>query len=134
MDDADGFVKNISGIDLVPDRMPGSQERGDFAGPESQVALVGRNLHQHREVDEIRQVGLGNHGLLEVVEADERHVGAKAVSASFFPLEILGGLTSPGLLGDARGRVVYVAPDSTCRRSAGRTRFNQWRAVLVPRT
>lgn len=55
MDDADGFVKNISGFDLVPDRMPGSQERGVLAGPESQVALVGRNLHQHREVDEIRQ-------------------------------------------------------------------------------
>lgn len=76
----------------------------DLGGVPAEVRVVAHRVHGERHFGAVVVPDGADPGSLPVL------IEAKGVSASFFPHEIPGGLTSPGLMGDARGQVVYVAP------------------------
>lgn len=76
----------------------------DLDGVSAEARIVGHTVHgQHHLGVVIVPEGAAPDELPVVVEA-------KGVSASFFPLTVPDGLTSPRLLDESRDRVVYVAP------------------------
>lgn len=76
----------------------------DLDGVPAEARIVAHRVHGQRHLGVVIVPRGAAPGTLPVL------VETKGVSASFFPLDVPGGLTSPGLLGDDRGRVVYVAP------------------------
>lgn len=74
----------------------------DLDGVPAEARVVAHRVHGERHLGVVI-VPEGAAGRPVVLEA-------KGVSPSFFPLEVPGGLTAPGVLGEARGDVVYVAP------------------------
>lgn len=76
----------------------------DLDGVAAEVRVVSHRVHGARHLGVVLVPDGAETGALPVL------VEAKGVSPSFFPLVVPGGLTSPDILGDARDRVVYVAP------------------------
>ncbi len=76
----------------------------DLEGVSAEARIVGHTVHGQRHLGVVIVPEGASTGELPVL------VEAKGVSASFFPLTVPDGLTSPRLLGASRDRVVYVAP------------------------
>lgn len=76
----------------------------DLEGVSAEARIVGHTVHGQRHLGVVIVPEGAATGELPVL------VEAKGVSASFFPLTVPDGLTSPRLLGESRDRVVYVAP------------------------
>lgn len=76
----------------------------DLDGVPAEARVVAHEVHGHRHLGVVIVPEGAAPGALPVL------VEAKGVSPSFPPLAVPGGLTSPGFMGDARGRVLYVAP------------------------
>ncbi|WP_412069144.1 hypothetical protein [Rubrivirga sp. IMCC43871] len=75
----------------------------DLGGVPAEARVVAHDVHGQRHLGVVI-VPDGATGPLPVL------VEAKGVSPSFPPLEVPGGLTSPGFMGAERGQVIYVAP------------------------
>lgn len=80
------------------------RRRVDLDGVPAEARVVAHRVHGQRHVGVVVVPEGAAPGALPVL------VEAKGVSPSFFPLRVPDGMTSPGLLMEARGRVVYVAP------------------------
>lgn len=80
------------------------RRRVDLDRVPAEARVVAHRVHGERHVGVVVVPDGAAPGALPVL------VEAKGVSPSFFPLRVPDGLTSPGLLEEARGRVVYVAP------------------------
>lgn len=81
-----------------------ARHRVDLDGEPAEARIISHRVHGQRHLGVVVvPEGAAPETLPVLVEA-------KGVSPSFFPLRVPGGLTSPGVLGDARGQVIYVAP------------------------
>lgn len=76
----------------------------DLQGVPAEARVVAHRVHGERHVGVVLVPKGAEPGSLPVL------VEAKGVSPSFFPLHVPDGLTSPLLMGDRRGDVIYVAP------------------------
>jgi hypothetical protein len=76
----------------------------DMSGTRVIVRIIEHQVHGVRHIGAILIPDGAKPGCCPIV------LEAKGVSPSFFPLQIPGGLTAPDVLGEDRGRYIYVAP------------------------